>query len=182
MWKSAVFSVLQIFVGTLLASCGLGQAQWSAPAAEYQVKAAFLLNFARFVQWPDTGKPGGPLIIAVLGRDPFGPALEQTIRGKSVNGRELELRYVDRSHNLKGCHVVFVSSSESRHTSEILQKLSGSYVLTVGETDDFTQEGGVIRLLLDGSHVRFDVNRGAAAKNGLKVSSKLLSLARELIE
>jgi hypothetical protein len=160
----------------------LGQGQWNTPAAEYQVKAAFLLNFARFVQWPDTGKTGGPFIIAVLGRDRFGSALEEAIRGKSVNGQELELRHVSRSDDLRGCHVVFVSSSEDRHTAEILRKLSGTCVLTVGETEDFTQAGGVIRLLLDGSHVRFDVNRGAATKNGLKVSSKLLSLAREVFE
>ena len=147
---------------------------------EYQVKAAFLYNFAKFVEWPgDATEGGGPaLIIGVLGDDPFGPALDDTVSGKSVNGRGLEVKRFSQIGDLEPCQVLFVGTSMMPRLPEILSRVRGSPVLTIGEADKFAQDGGIVRLVTENNKVRFEINVDAAERAGLRISSKLLALAR----
>ncbi len=150
--------------------------------SEYQVKAAFLYNFARFVEWPTDAflDAHAPILLGIVGEDPFGDALEQALKGKSVNGRELVLKRLTRQQDLKGFHMLFVSSSEARHLSQIMESLKGKCVLTVGETEGFAQTGGVINFTLEENKVHFEINVDTAERAHLKISSKLLALAKVL--
>jgi len=147
---------------------------------EYQVKAAFLYNFAKFVEWPAQAfrDRSTPFTICVLGQNPFGPALEAAIDGKVVEDRKLVVRQFADVRQVSGCHILFVSSSERKLLRSILGEIKESGVLTVGETDGFTVEGGVVNLLVEGGRVRFEINLDAAGQQKLRISSKLLSLAR----
>jgi len=149
-------------------------------ANEYEVKAAFLYNFARFVEWPDnvSPDPNGPLVIAILGRDPFGGEIDRAIEGKTVNGRRLVIKRFSSLETYEQCHILFVSSSERGNLPRILAAVRTSSVLTVSETDRFAQIGGIINFITIENRIRFEINRAAAARVGLKISSKLLSLGR----
>ena len=166
----------------LLAACPQSWAQsGSVSVQEYQVKAAFLYNFAKFVDWPPPAAgPKAPLVIVVFGRDPFGPVLANTVFGKTVNNRPLEVRRASRIEDLLPCHLVFISAKERRRVPAILKAVESAGVLTVSETDDFLDQGGAVRLVMEGRKVRFQINLEAARRNGLTVSSKLLSLAVEV--
>ena len=146
---------------------------------EYQVKAVFLYNFTKFVEWPaDAFKsPSEPVAICVLGQAPFGDSLEMAARGKATATRGVVIRVVDPLH-LNQCHILFMSASERRRSASILGGLRTLSILTVGETDGFTAEGGVINLKLESQRVRIEINLDAAAQARLQISSKLLSLAQ----
>jgi hypothetical protein len=147
---------------------------------EYQMKAAFLYNFAKFVEWPPHAlkNPNESVVICVLGEDPFGKLLDDTVQGKTIEGHPLQLRRITETNQATGCHVVFVSVSERRRLSAILGALSATGVLTVGETEGFAALGGIINFKLENERrVRFEVNLNAAREANLKLSSKLLSLA-----
>jgi hypothetical protein len=161
----------------LLAVAG-GRAQESPPT-EYQLKAAFLLNFAKFVEWPPAAfaKATSPIVLGVLGENPFGNVLEQTIRGKTINNRPLVSRVFSSSAEATNCHILFISASEKARLPEILATLRTASMLTVGETDRFTESGGMINFVRQGNKTRFQINEAAAKNVGLKISSKLLSLA-----
>lgn len=153
-------------------------------ASEYEVKAAFLFNFAKFVEWPEDAfaDPYSPVVIGIIGQDPFNGALDRTISGKSVNGRSLTIKRLSQSQELKTCHIIFVCSSERKRLSQILTSLIGTSVLTVSDMDDFAYAGGVINFVLDNNKVKFQVNSTAAARARLRISSKLLTLARKVIQ
>ncbi len=146
---------------------------------EYGVKAAFLLNFTKFIEWPPTAfaQPGAPFTICVLGEDPFGRMLDNIVAGETANGRRLVVERLRRPP-VSGCQVLFVARSE-KDPAKILQG-AGPGVLTVGETESFLQDGGVIALLLENRRVRFDVNLRAAENSGVTISSKLLNVARSV--
>jgi hypothetical protein len=158
-------------VWTALAAPVCGQV-----AAEYEVKAAFLYKFASFVEWPALS-PDGQVCIGVLGADPFGASLDETIRGKSVNGRGFAIRRIKSGQDASACQIVFVSPSEKKTLPRILAALEGVPVLTVGDTPGFCESGGIVNLEVQDSKVRLQVNLEAAEKAGLRLSSKLLSLA-----
>ena len=141
---------------------------------EYEVKANFLVNFAKFVTWPSNQDP---LVLAVVGIDPFGPYLDTIVRGKTVNGRSIVVKRLQAGESLNGSHVVFVSESESARTAEILEQMRHAPVLTVGETQRFLRDGGMIRLVVEENRVRFQIDANRAEAAGLRVSSQLLSLA-----
>jgi hypothetical protein len=145
-------------------------------ADEYQVKAAFLFNFARFVDWPpQTFKhPGDPMSICVLGTNPFGRALDEAVSGKSIEGRKFVVRLVPDIPQAGGCQILFIASREKK----ILQSATLVGVLTVGESEGFTAGGGVIGFKLEGGKVRLEINVDAAEQRKLRISSKLLSLAQ----
>ncbi len=143
---------------------------------EYEVKAAMLYKFAGFVEWP-ASPAGAPLCIGVLGHDPFGPALEQAIQGKSIDGRPFIVRRFKTGQETGTCQIVFVSSSEKKVLRGILDRLRREPVLTVGDTPGFCEDGGIINLELADNRVHFQINPGAAELARLVVSSKLLSLA-----
>jgi hypothetical protein len=149
-------------------------------APEYEIKAAFLYNFAVFVEWPLSTFPdgGSPFVVGVVGRDPFGPVLEESFRGKNVGGRPLAIKRVADVKDLGACHLVFVPASEREKMPRILESLKGTSTLTVGESDGFASGGGCIGFYAEGRKIRFGINLHAVERAGLKVSSKLLRLAR----
>jgi hypothetical protein len=146
--------------------------------SEYQVKAAFLYNFVKFVDWPATpAAQDGPIELCVLGKDPFGGALERVIEGKTVNGRPLAIRRIGDIATARSCHVLFVSASETGRVGEIVKAVHTWSVLTVSDIDRFSERGGIIGFLMEGQRVRFRINPKVAASAGLRISSKLLQLA-----
>jgi hypothetical protein len=164
----------------ILVLCFLADSVTPVPAQaadEYHVKALFLYNFAKFVDWP-SNMQADPICVGVLGDDPFGELLDQTVAGKTVNGRSFVIKRLKRSEDAKACHIVFVSGSEKKRVRPILDGLKNCGVLTVGEIQGFAADGGVINFEIVDSKVRFEVNIDAAERTGLKLSSKLLSLAK----
>jgi uncharacterized protein DUF4154 len=159
-----------IVVGVLLAAAAGGQT-----TDEYQVKAAFLFNFAKFVEWPSQTfkSPSDSMSICVLGPNPFGRSLEGAVDGKSVDGRKFVLRQIANLAQAGGCQILFIASGQKKGPAEAA--MAG--VLTVGESDGFAAGGGMIGFKLEGGRVRLEVNVGAAEQNRLRISSKLLSLA-----
>jgi hypothetical protein len=163
----------------LLAAALNGHAQGAQPS-EYQLKAAFLYHFAQLVNWPSGAFAGAesPMVIGVLGENPFGKQLEESVRGKSVNGHPMAVKEVQApGEETNTCHILFISPSEKKRLPEILAAVRGKSVLTVGETDHFTESGSMINFTLDGTKIRFQINDVAAKAAGLKISSKLLGLA-----
>ncbi|MBI4515287.1 MAG: YfiR family protein [Deltaproteobacteria bacterium] len=180
---SARGPVAVLCLATMLAAVVAGAvppAPAQAPvASEYQVKAAFLYNFAKFVEWPApaSAEPDGKFVIGVLGDDPFGSDLDEVIRGKTVNGQPLELRRFQPAEDVRGCHIVFISASESGRLEGILASLRQSSVLTVADMPGFSERGGMVTLLRKGTRVGFEINTVPAIEAGLRISSKLLQLA-----
>ncbi len=152
-------------------------------ADEYQVKAAYILNFARFVEWPPESLPASsPITIALVGNDPFNGSLEQALRGRSVNGHAIHLKYVRWNDTLTPYQIIFISTSEEPHLKEILRLIGSESVLTVSDIDRFSLRGGVIEFSMVGNRVRFDISRSPAIAARLTISSKLLSVARAVHE
>ena len=158
-------------------STSLGQ---GAPSRENQVKAAFIYNFAQFVEWPDDAflGAGAPFVIGVLGDGGLHATLEQALKGKTAGGREFSVRYFARVSDITRCHILFVGAAEQGHAGEVLQKVSHQGTLTVGDFDGFTAASGVVRFMTEDNKLRFEVNVDAANDERLRVSSKLLKLAR----
>jgi hypothetical protein len=144
------------------------------------VKAAFLFNFAKFIEWPASSfaTPQSPFAICVLGQDPFGNILDATLLGKAIGDRPLAVRRLKDKSEAASCQIIFVSTSERPHLADIVGALRGANVLLVGETNGFAASGGTIEFTFEDNHVRFAINTDAAARCGLKFSSKLLALAK----
>jgi len=147
---------------------------------EYEVKAAFLLNFTKFTEWPAGAfaNPDSPLTICILGQDPYGRALDDVVQGEQVNGHKLAVRRISENPEPQACQVVFIGNGE-KEIRRILGGL-GRGVLTAGEGRDFIRDGGIIAFVLENRRVRFDINQSAAEAAGLKLSSQLLSVARSV--
>lgn len=155
-----------------------------AAVTEYQVKAAYLYNFAKFVEWPaeSFSSASAPFEICVFGQDPFGEELQNLTRGKQVNGRRFEIRGgVTAPAQASSCHILFVSTSATRRFLAVAQELQGRSVLIVGESEGFAERGGMINFVLEGDRVLFEVNQKAAQQAGLKISAKLLSVAKQVM-
>ena len=151
----------------------------SAAHREYLIKAAFLYNFAKFIDWPAEAFPNDrtPLTLCIFGEDPFGVALE-SIKGKTVKGRKLVIQHSTRVEDLEQCHILFVSASEEKRLRPILSGLRGKTILTVSDMNGFARRGGIINLVTEKSKIRFEVNVEVTELAGLKISSKLLKLAK----
>jgi len=155
----------------------------SAPSMEeYQVKAGFVSSFANFVEWPPSSfhAPDDPLTICVLGADPFGTSLDALTEGKVGAGRSLVVRRISDSRRVGGCHLLFVSASEHLRLRAILASLVGQSIFSIGDTSDFIAEGGLVNLQVDNGKVRIEINADAARDRRLRVSSRLLQLARSV--
>lgn len=151
------------------------------PPGEYQVKAAYLVNFMRYVDWPVARVgPATPMRMCLLGRDPFGAALA-ALEGQQVNGRELRVRQIDGVDAVGECHLLFIADSEERRVGLILRALAGKSVLSVSDIDGFVEVGGAIGLLVSEGRVRFDINASTLGRDGLRASSRLLRLARNVL-
>jgi YfiR/HmsC-like len=149
-------------------------------AVEYQVKAAFLFNFAKFVEWPSDTVQGEktPITLCVFRHDPFGAALDEIIRGKIINNRAVLSRRINEFSDLKSCQLVFISSVEDKHLGEVIASLKGTSALLVGEGQDFAERGGGIQLFQEDGKLRFAINVDSIQRARLTVSSKLLALAK----
>jgi len=172
-------SRIVILVALLVWTGNMQSAQVQAQGADqYQVKAAFIFNFAKFVDWPaDAFGDGGTLVVGVVGDDPFGGALER-LNGSTANGRRLQIKRLRSGDNLRVCQILFISNSEGRNLGKILDSIKGSSVLTIGEMSQFSQSGGIIRFLIQDNKVRFEINVRAAGQARLSISSKLLALSK----
>ena len=163
--------------------CSVALGTQAQSATEYQVKAAFLFNFAKFVEWPADAfaSADAPLQICVLGQDPFGHDFEQAIEEKTVIGHRLEIIHPSGLPQAKACQIIFVAASEGPHLREILRALRGASVLTVGDSAGFARMGGIINFVLDDSRVRFEINLQAADRAHVKLSARLLMVARLIV-
>jgi hypothetical protein len=146
---------------------------------EYQVKAAFIYNFAKFVQWPAGAfqGPNEPIAICLLGEDPFGRSLEDTVAGRVIEGRSFVVRHISNLKQVEGCKVLFVSAKQDKHVPATLADIRLDGILTIGESDVPGGDGVVINFRVDNGKVRFDINVEAAEREKLRISSRLLSLA-----
>jgi len=147
---------------------------------EYELKAAFIYNFAKFITWPSNSfaRADAPIVLAVLGDDPFGLAWQQTLAGKSVNGHPIEIIHFQRADAVTNCHILFVAISEKDRLLPALKTVAGRSVLTVGDFDRFAHRGGMINLFLERKSIRFEINANATERAGFKVSPKLGGLGK----
>ncbi|HXJ43533.1 MAG TPA: YfiR family protein [Bryobacteraceae bacterium] len=152
-----------------------------AQSLEYQVKAAFILNVTKFVEWPQSVFPTAdvPMVLCVHGDGPLGSALTQLAAGESVKSHKLVVRKLQMGETPEPCHVLYVPAEE-KDLPQVLSAV-GTGVLTIGEGDGFLNAGGIISFVVEDRHVRFDVNHGAARRSGLQISAKLLSVARAVL-
>ena len=145
-------------------------------ATEAQLKAAFLFNFAKYVTWPHS--PETHFDICVLGRDPFGSALDSIVAGETLAGKPAEVRRIHATHEASGCQIVFISSTDESRVQSTLDELGATAALTVSDMPGFVDHGGMIQFVTEGDRVRFIVNLAAAQKVGLVLSSELLKVAK----
>ncbi len=180
--RSTRLTVCCFLVCALTLSCGLVLPVQSATAPEYQVKAVFLFNFAHFVEWPASAFPQGqtPLVIGVLGQDPFGSYLDETVRGEKVNNRALTIRRYRRVEEIQTCHVLFISRSEADHMDQILASLKYRKILTVADVDSVGGSPVMIRFVTQQNKIRLRINSEAARAANLTISSKLLRLGETM--
>lgn len=155
----------------------------SEPQPEYGVKAALLLNFIRYTEWPDQVFPAShtPIEVCILGKDPFGKVLEQTFSGKKVFDRDLKIRREkDKNKNLQSCHVIFVGGLNTSQENEIIKTVKSRPVLTVFDTNEPNALNGTISFVSSGETIEFEINLKAATQSGLKLSSRMIPLAKKV--
>ena len=147
---------------------------------EYLIKAAYLYNFAMFVEWPPQAFPasGAPIVIGVVGADPFGWALDQMVHDKRINNRPIVVERFKLGDDVRRCHILFVSPAESAHIGELVQRVGTQAVLIVGDESDTVSRGGTIAFTVKNDKVGFEINLSAARRARLTISSKLLNLAQ----
>jgi hypothetical protein len=167
-------------VGVVLVITGFNSKDQFASNEEYKVKAVFLYNFARFVEWPADAFPqaDSPFIIGVLGEDPFGPYLDETVRGEKVNERSLITIRYEKAGDIENCHILFISKSLTEKQEGILSAIKGKKILTVGDVSGFTKNGGMIRFLNEDNRIKILINLEAVKSEELVISSKLLRIAK----
>ncbi len=172
-------------LGFVAATClsGVRAAAGPEPAtvsAEYRVKAGFLFNFPQFIEWPARAfaTAQAPIVIGVLGEDPFGSYLDELVRGEKVGGHPIIVRRYRRGDDSADCHILFISGSEAGQFPKIVSALAGRSVLTVADEDGFERAGGMVRLAIENGKIRLRINPDAAKASGLAISSKLLRLAK----
>jgi hypothetical protein len=168
---TALGTAFTLFVASCL------YAQHAGPT-EYQVKAAYLYNFGKFIEWPAKVSANDDLFsICVLGEDPFGATLDKTIAGENIKEKKVVARRVAKLQDAVHCRILFISSTEEGRLKEILAALDRASVLTVSDISEFTRRGGMIQFVMEANKVRFEVNLTAVERDGLTVSSQLLKVA-----
>jgi hypothetical protein len=152
----------------------------SSASPEYMIKAAYLLNFARLIEWPRDAfdSANSPMTIGVIGADPFGQALELTVEGKKVNNRGVAVKRLQWGQDFRHCQILFISSTDSHRIGEVTSRVGSLPILIVGEADDLARRGATISFKIDDQRVRFDVNVEAAKRARLTISSQVLRVAR----
>lgn len=173
--RSLAFGGAALLASLFCAKCA--RAQQSKPS-EYQVKAVYLYNFTRFVEWPaqKISSDSNAFAICVLGKDPFGPVLDSTVAGESIAGKRVVARRISKPQEALDCQILFVSASEDKQLKGDLAALNAG-VLTVSDIPGFSERGGMIQFVADGDKIRFEVNLSNATESGLVLSSDLLKVA-----
>ena len=176
---TCVLSTLLMLSGIIGAQNGYSQSR----VDEYRVKAAFLTHFAQLVDWPAEALSANndALTICTIGEDPFHGALDTAAEGKLVGSHPLRARHASQPSELAGCHIVFIGANEAKRSSLVLTSLQNTSALAVGESDDFLHQGGAIRFCVEENKIRFEINLQAAERAKLKISSRLLLLAKTVI-
>jgi hypothetical protein len=168
-----------IAIAVTLLCCVAGRSVAEERADENQIKAAFLFNFGKFVEWPEpVFSANGPLTICVAGNTEIAQALEQLAAGRTVNGKEVKVLVLRSPESSGRCQILFIGRTAGKDKKALLEKAQNTPILTVGEEGDFAGQGGILNLLNQKSRIHFEVNQEAAARAGLKISSKLLALAQ----
>ena len=172
------------FIIAFLSFCLPLNSAENGPSREFQVKAVFLYNFAQFVEWPADAfeSPQSPLIIGILGLDPFGETLDEMVRDDSVNGRPLVVQRFRWVGEVERCHILFISGSETPRAEQILGALQGSSILTVSDSETLARRGGIVRFVVERNRVRLRINLDMAKAAGLNISSKLLRSAETVVQ
>lgn len=179
--RSAARPLWRVWLGLLV--LGLCGSAGRAPS-EYEIKAAFLYNFAKFVEWPAPSFKGdtAPFVLGIVGEDPFGNVLSAVVEHEQVKGRPVEIRRYHEGEDFTGCHLLFISRSEAARLRQLLPLAEKNCILTVGEDPEFLSQGGMINFAVVEKSVRFDINKKAMTQARLKISSKLLAVARAVLD
>jgi hypothetical protein len=172
-WALKIGAVIAVVTATI-------PCRADAPTREYKVKAAFIYNFTQFIQWPDAAfaSKDSVFIVATVGTDPFDGALDDAMAGKTVANHSVTVEHFATVDNIGACQLLFVPASQDSSLSALFAKINGVPVLTVGESDAFPQAGGGIRFFLEDNKIRFEINPDPIEAVGIKVSAKLMKLAR----
>ncbi len=177
-WGDAIRLAITL---TMLFAPHFTRAQGSVPA-EYKTKASYLATFPSFIEWPETAFASeAPFLVCVIGDFRFGTALAEFARNPSPSGRRIDVRWARKNEDLRSCHILFISNSEAKSYARILKIVQGAGILTVGETRNFLSAGGMLSFSFQDDSLQFDVNLVAADEAHLRVSSKLLALARRVV-
>ena len=175
--------IVAVLLSLSLVAGANAQSSASAASSEYLIKAGFIYNFAQLVQWPSAAfsQADSPIVIGILGTDPFGTSIDRVVENKKLDGRNVVVKRLRWNRDLKDltqCNILFVSLSEREHISDLVNMVKWLPILTIGETPGFAARGGIINLTLEDNKVRFEVNIGAAKQANLNISSRLLALAK----
>lgn len=179
MLRNSLTGILLILLMALMPSHALAES--GRAVDEYEVKAGFLYNFAKYITWPADAFAGkeAPFVIGVIGTDPFGNTFLAEEK-KTVRNRQVVFRRYANLAVAKNCHILFIGNSERNAVPEVLKQLKNAHVLTVSDMERFTESGGMVRLLTVDGKIRFEVNLKKTEAAGLRVSSKMLKLATEI--
>jgi hypothetical protein len=165
---------------SIMLGSGLPVLPQEGTPSEYAIKAAMIHKFAGFITWPNQSfqSPSDPVILTVLGSDPFGSQLEDMMQGNMLNGRRIVVQRVRDERHLTACHILFIAGSEQHRLPEILERIQGQALLTIGDSEGFCEHGGIVNFYREANHIRFQINPAAAERENIKISSQLLKLAR----
>jgi len=171
-------AILLVLLGAATLVHGMGAADESL--SEYEIKAAFLYNFAKFADWPESAfsKPAAPLVIGILGKDPFGPILDQVVEKKPIDGRPVFVKRLKNAREAKGVHILFVPRTDNAELGRAFKEIDPLAILIVGENEKFAERYGTIGFFIEENRVRFEINVASAERAGIKLNAKLLQLAR----
>jgi hypothetical protein len=167
-----------VFMGVMVADTAQLPAQ-NRPTSSHQVKAVFLYNFAQFVEWPTSAfpEPDSPLVIGVLGDDPFHSLLDEIVKNEKINGHPMVVQRYSTVEDVKGCHILFINTKKANQLESVIETLGERNILTVGDGSTFTEHGGMIGFITENNKVRLQVNLDVVKESNLTISSKLLRLA-----
>ncbi len=176
------FGILILATCASLSTARSASAQ-ANPSSEYAVKAAFLFHFAQFVEWPPDAfkNAAAPLTYCTVGEDPLNGALESVLSGKNIGTHPIRVEHVKQAQELQGCQILFIGIAEKKRLAATLESVKRSPVLTVGDSEHFVEQGGIIGFCQEENKIRFEINLGAAGSARLKISARLLSLAKTVL-
>ena len=176
---SILRKIISYRINALLVFCSLFFVSAQISTREYQVKAAFVFNFSQFVEWPAQtfSNPESRAIIGVLGKDPFGTYLEETIVGETINKHPLVIQHFNSVDEITNCQILYINLSDKKELHLIIEKLKGKNILTVSDANGFAKMGGMVRLYIKDDKINIQINHEAAKEENLVISSKLLKLA-----